>query len=377
MPEVLITNAVMTNNGDAALVTTLASEIRRRGHRVSIATHNLAFATEHYPEWQFHQDVVGSRLLGPRRIFARAAIPVLVRFSQAYHAADIVIGAPGGYINSYYGFQWKALALRTSRQQGKRVALYAQSLGPLNDLDRERLRSLGGAIDIVMPRDEESERMASTCGIPSSRIRRTPDAIFLRMPHHDTARKSSGPVLISVREWTHDGVDVGEYVAAMQAIVMDIVGRGYAVQFVSTCQGVSGYVDDSVMAKRIVGGLRLRPHDRVSVEARWLSLSELDERIEAAPFVVGTRLHMCLLSLLRGVPAFNISYEAKGRECYAYLGISDLSVEYGAAPAGVAAKFKQFVTEGRMRMDDTWAQIRVLHNAAQSDLDQVLGELSR
>jgi len=39
---------------------------------------------------------------------------------------------------------------------------------------------------------------------------------------------------------------------------------------------------------------------------------------------------MCLLSWINQIPAFNISYEEKGRESFKYLGISQFSVDFNS-----------------------------------------------
>lgn len=58
---------------------------------------------------------------------------------------------------------------------------------------------------------------------------------------------------------------------------------------------------------------------------------------------LGTRLHMCILSMLSGVPAFNISYEVKGRECYKMMGLSQYSIDYNTGPEKGLIAVGQFI----------------------------------
>ncbi|MFO5361513.1 polysaccharide pyruvyl transferase family protein, partial [Salmonella enterica subsp. enterica serovar Stanley] len=59
-------------------------------------------------------------------------------------------------------------------------------------------------------------------------------------------------------------------------------------------------------------------------------LNDLQALIRQYDFIIGTRLHMCLLAWINNVPAFNISYEEKGRESYRYLGLDAYTIDFNA-----------------------------------------------
>jgi len=177
-----------------------------------------------------------------------------------------------------------------------------------------------------------------------------------------------------VREWSYDGRSVERYLELMASLANSLLERGYIVEFISTCQGIAGYIDDSATAHRIVQRLNDRNVDsgRVRVVSEALSVSELTERIEGYQFVVGTRLHMCLLALMSGVPAFNISYEEKGIECYCHLDLADYSIDYNAEEQEGIARLAQFIENLPALRSRLPAIMQHQHARACADLDGVL-----
>lgn len=106
--------------------------------------------------------------------------------------------------------------------------------------------------------------------------------------------------------------------------------KDFEVVFLSTCQGLDDYVDDSKVAENIIETLNLKECKSISIDNAYHDLNELQLAIRDFDFVIGTRLHMCILSLLNSVPAFNISYEEKGKATYEYLDIVDYSIDYNS-----------------------------------------------
>src|SRR5690606_20423518 len=77
--------------------------------------------------------------------------------------------------------------------------------------------------------------------------------------------------------------------------------------------------------------------------SNYYTLDELQEYIEGFNAVIGTRLHMCILSMLRGKPCLNISYEIKGKEAFDYLGLSGYSVDYNESIDDALPKLEVFL----------------------------------
>jgi colanic acid/amylovoran biosynthesis protein len=344
MKKVLITNAVMVNNGDAGLVLNLANAFKKNNYDVTIATHNFQFAVKNYSGYKFCRDVVGSILLGKRNVFAYIAIPILMLFNKSYRSADIIVGAPGGYINSFYGFKWKLHVFKYAKKFRKKTLIYSQSIGPLNSNDKAFLSYYSKFIDLILVRDQLSLANAKEAGVIESKLVLSEDAIFLQKPITDKKITiKTKKACISVRDWNFDGRSSDHYFKIIRGIIYLALEEGYQIDFLSTCQGVMGYIDDADTASRIVHTLDDSIKNKVRVVNDYFNVSDLQENIRRYDFVVGTRLHMCLLSILNGVPAFNISYEAKGKECYQYLGASVWSVDYNEDYEETKKRFGMFI----------------------------------
>lgn len=378
MADVIINTTAVRNNGDVALVVTLGEALERRGHRVRYATPHAGHMRRVQARSNVCAEVAGYHAaLFRRPFFADLAAVFCLVFLAAYRQADAIIGAPGGYINSYYGFDWRRAIYRWAHRFGKKTAVYSQSVGPLDERDRRGLASFGRHVDLLVARDELSRQTALSAGFPSARLLSSVDAIFLRRPAPSPASAGSRIVALSVREWTHDGRDVESYVEMMCRLAQAVLARGFEVEFLSTCQGVPGYVNDAAVASVIAGRLRQRLGAPVPVRVNGdaLRFEELADRLRTYRMVIGTRLHMCLLALLAGVPAFNISYESKGRECYAYLGLGEFSIDYNEDAEMAVAKLDRFLAEEDRTRGRLPAILAEQHERATGDLEQFLARL--
>lgn len=371
MAAIVINNTALRNNGDVALVRSLGTALCKRGHRVAIAG-QLPPPGETLSGIPVLKDLPGYTWKHLRKpVLADLAALWLLLFVRGYRNADMIIGAPGGYLNSFYGFRWKVGIYRWAKLLGKKTAIYSQSVGPLNGRDETLLGAAGNYLDWLVVRDEPSRRTAQQAGFQQEAILLSEDAIFLSPPVASVHSESSTKVLVSVREWRQQGRDPAQFEELVRKLVAKVASRGFQIEFVSTCQGIDGYIDDSRMADRIVDSLG-KEFDAVTVCRDRLAIEELEQRIAAAKFVIGTRLHMCLLAILAGVPAFNISYETKGLECYRYMGLERYSVDYNANPDLGAERLTDFMDHlGEIR-PEICRRTAALHAAANAKLNQFL-----
>lgn len=373
MKNVLIVNAVPVNNGDAALVFALYEAIKERGYNVTIATHRFELVRHYYPNIAFVRDLLDYSFIKKSRIFKYLLIPLSILFIRAYREADVVVGAPGGYINSYYGIFDKLYVLFACKLLGKRTAVYSQSVGPLNCSDQKLFSFFMKFLDLVLVRDLISYETATTLAGHKDRIIKTEDAAFLLRPNclsHNKYHK----VAVSVRDWKFDSRDVDKYYILVAELVKTCLRNGYFVEFLSTCQGVPAYVDDSIVAEKIIT-THLSSIDGIIVKAGRYSFDEFRNVIKEYDFIIGTRLHMCILGMINGIPAYNISYEAKGKECYNYLGIPELSIDYNSECSLAVSNLERFID----RIDEHKKYIKqrmmVCHADALKYLEQFCREL--
>nr|WP_319401194.1 polysaccharide pyruvyl transferase family protein [uncultured Carboxylicivirga sp.] len=347
---VLIVNAVPLNNGDAALVFALYKKLTELNFNVKIATFQYDKVKKLYPAYQFVPDILDHKILKTRYtqsgIFKVMVLPILFVLSSSFIRSAYIIGAPGGYINSYYGFFGKIYLYMLAKLFQKKTIIYSQSIGPFNKKDKKIFKFFSRFIDFILVRDEKSLRYCENL-LSNAQFKRciikSKDAAFLLNPL-PIRKRSNKRIAISVREWKYDNRSSEDYSKLIRSIVMFFIGNGYAVDFLSTCQGINGYVDDSITANNIVAPLLKDYNDQINIIQDYNNLNEFVYKIKDYDFVIGTRLHMCILAMQNGIPAFNISYEFKGKECYSYLDLSDFSIDYNSNSEFAIDQLKKFIS---------------------------------
>lgn len=327
--KVLILNAVPTNNGDAALVFAIRNKLVERGYDVVISTMKYDTVKKLYPsiEWveaEYEITKLQYYIFKLMPFLKKRMIKNRVLNNKIYNEIDFIISAPGGYINSYYGIEDRMYIMKLIKDKFNiKAVMYSQSVGPLNNKDKSILDKNIKYFDLFMARDEISYKNVE---IYENSIK-TNDAAFLLNTDISYDNKQD-LVAISVREWGFDGRSKEHYINLIKQITIKCIENGNNVEFISTCQGLENYIDDSKIAREIVQALDDKYKNKVSVDTKYNSLDELRDKIKKYKFVVGTRLHMCILSVMAGVPAFNISYEVKGKECFKILDLSEYSIDY-------------------------------------------------
>ena len=344
MKKVLIVNAVPTNNGDAALVFGLRNKLIEKGYDVTISTLKIDTVKKLYPEmkWikaEYEFGKIYYRLFKILPGLKKKIFKSRVLKNKIYEDIDIIISAPGGYINSYYGIEDRLYCMNLIKEKyNTKMIMYSQSVGPLNDIDKDILDKYMNIFDLFMARDEISYNNVKEY----KNTIRTNDAAFLLNTNINEQEKKN-IVAISVREWGFDGRNKEYYINLMKNIAIKCIKNGNEVEFISTCQGLSNYIDDSKIANDIKMQIDEKYRSKVKVNQKYYSLDELRDYISKFKFIVGTRLHMCILSVMAGVPAFNISYEVKGKECFKILGLEKYSIDYNDDINNSLEKLQDFI----------------------------------
>lgn len=353
-PKVVITNVVLSNSGDAAIlegiitalvshgVTTRAnvvvidsnSVVTRRLYPALDVEQLLTLAVPRHPRrWGYFltqlkrrivdalssgNRVVGWSLMGPMGWTAMG------RTLRHLASADVVIGTGGTYLIDKYHFGFRAAELQVARNLGKRVYLWTQSMGPFADEESCRaIRQIIEATEVAYFRDAKSQDYWRKMGGTSHEDAVVPDAAFAL----NVVRRSVRPslrALISVRDWPHPGptgMPVGSgYRESLRAAVAKLRSLNFDVVALSTCQGVRDYVDDSEIAESFFADLP------VHVDHDFHSPYALVQEIERSRIVITTRMHLAILSLISGVPVIAIAYEFKTVELFAALGLADFAI---------------------------------------------------
>ena len=372
--KILLTNGHAVNNGDMALVIALYNALKKKGFEVSIATFRYNFLKKQYPELPFVRELLDYKFPVGATFVKKIYLKLNLLFNYKYKSFDAYIGSPGGYMNSYYGLKKCLLPLVEAKKRNKKTAVYSQSVGPLNKRD---INLYSKSIDLLLVRDNYSKNCVDNTNCRSEVIQ-TKDAAFLIEPRKSNANNSK-LVGISVRSWKHDNRNMEAYHKLIQLFCERVLMNGYDIEFISTCQGVPNYVDDSKTAAIIVKNiLKKTPSlsNRIKIDSLFHSYFDLVDILNTRySFVIGTRLHMCMLSLINGTPAFNISYEVKGKECYNYLGLEDYTSDFNASEEEAISKLDLFISNYKIIQKDISETILTTHKESIKDLDQFLKEM--
>tara|TARA_B100000809_G_scaffold144970_1_gene142572 strand:- start:1442 stop:2590 length:1149 start_codon:yes stop_codon:yes gene_type:complete len=374
--KVLITQAVPVNNGDAALLIALYSSLIKKGYEVKIATFYYSFVKDKYPDLPFIKELTDYYFLRKLPFLKGVFLKLNFLFNNEYRNNDVFIACPGGYVNSYYQLKYALLPLFLAKKNNSKTAIYSQSIGPFNSEDTQLFVNNGRMLDLVLVRDAFSSLMMKKIKYPSNYLI-TKDAAFL-LSKRDFNGSKSKKVAVSVREWGHDQRDMRKYISLIKGLCLKALENGFDIEFLSTCQGVKGYKNDAQLAEQIK--LELVNEDpaliaRVFVFSDYLNLYELMFKIQSYDFVIGTRLHMCILALVNRVPAFNVSYEVKGLECYKYLDIKEYSVDFNASTEIAENKLNQFILDIKDREEELFTTVRKVQGEVKADFGKFVQAL--
>jgi colanic acid/amylovoran biosynthesis protein len=377
-PHVLVTNCVVLNAGDAAILVGVLDSMRAalgEDTTFEIAESQPEVARRHYPELAIRPMLhatfgpvprirgAGRAAWWARRWRVRLAAWCLGRGAgavarawmsaaqlaslRAIGRADVVVSTGGTYLVERYPLWGRIVELEAALAMGKPLVLFTQSLGPFADRRHRRaLRSIARRARLVLLRDERSRAHLADIGAAGDHIHVVADAAFGLTAPLRPAAPAGLRVAVSVRDWPYaagDGARANRvYREAIAALVERLVReRDAQVTFVSTCQGVAEYwTDDSAVAAEVAALLAPDVRDRVEVDRAFHTPADLLELLARHDVVVATRMHMAILSLVAGTPAFPIAYEFKTRELAARLGlggfVSDLEeVDAAELPAAV------------------------------------------
>lgn len=361
--KIVVTNAVMCNGGDAAILLAMLKLLRSAfGEQTQFVIFDSQpeIAGRQYPELDFRElwyahatRRAGRRLRKLRRAFhlARVRLATYLRkrgwramsgllLGQAerralddYCTADLVVSTGGTYLVEHYPLRPRLFEFELALALGKPLILFTQSLGPFR-MPGNAL-ALGAVLSRaagVLVRDTASRRHLLELRLPEEKIRHAADAAFALDAKPPIQKESGKPlrVAISVREWAYfTGVDrklgMKRFLEAVSSLTRYLIERhGAEVTFLSTCQGIPEYnYDDSEVATAITATLPEPARTRVTVNREFHRPEELIQLAQGFDLFVATRMHMAILSLVAGTPVLPIAYEFKTTELFVRLGFGE------------------------------------------------------
>jgi polysaccharide pyruvyl transferase WcaK-like protein/SAM-dependent methyltransferase len=352
MINILISNAVPLNGGDEALLRALVESLKLRWPQSNITAlcKDLDLAQPRLPDLPLAADL------------EFASDTLLRQTRELYRQADIVVSAPGGFLQDFYPMEDRLRGFEVALALGKPLLLLGQSIGPFWKTESLRRVSqvLNRATSICI-REQTSREHLLLAGVNPARIRVTGDAAFLwRRLAPELFRPKDGPIRrvgLSFRAWPlGDTVAVEQTVAKAEQLCRFLLHRlECELVFLSTCQGIPGYVDDSEIGLRILERLPRELQDRCQVDRAHRDPRALMRAFGACQAFIGMRLHGCLLAMLAGTPAMGLGYEPKTQDIFQQLGLESCQIAFNESAETWLACVKSFLAEAptvRSRLPD-------------------------
>ncbi|MHB9025863.1 MAG: polysaccharide pyruvyl transferase family protein [Armatimonadota bacterium] len=344
----LIMNSLPLNGGDEALLRALVLSLAARFPTAAIhlASDRLELTQRYLPDLQFVDEhtfslfetvLAKSHAWLRRRMHARAVERILPASMELLRQADVVISAPGGFLQDRYSLTRRLRGFEVALDLGKPVIVLAQSVGPFwKRRSIRRVRQIFNRLTAITVRDEISAKYLIDCGVAPEKIRVTADIAFL---WHDLdsslfVQKQVAvhrDIGLSFRTWNHGASSDDQTIEKAAALCRHLLRNPEVrLHFLSTCQGIPAYTDDSAMAGKIVQALPPPLASRCHIIPGRFTPPELIRQLGAFEAYIGMRLHGCLLAMLGGTPAMGIGYEDKTEYIFNMLGLSDYQVKLGA-----------------------------------------------
>lgn len=399
MTQITIINAVPINGGDEALLEATLLGVKDTFNNPSIVVlcNNPVLYKKFFPDLALDWDWEYVFLKNPNSednlVFkAKRRLRHLLKkyFKLSYYSSlsrllassserkvykklaktDKVIVSAGGYIHDYYGYTKRIKTLDFINYHLKiPYYIFSQSVGPFwqkeNFSDLKRI--FKNAKHIIL-RENLSLKHIRKIGYKGNNITVTNDVAFYlakNFKHKNTKNKTLKNIAINFRAWKYDNASKDNLQKAIK-MCDKLITDGYKLTFLSTCQGVSGYVDDSKFAKKIVENL---PDDKkkhcVILEDKF-SLNQLIQKLNTLDGYIGMRLHGAILSLLAGIPALNIAYEDKTIGIFSTLEIEDYCFWYKDDYSIWEAKVTTFINN----YDNYLKKINKLVTDASADVEK-------
>ena len=367
--NILITNSVPLNGGDEALLRAVIGSLQRRWPNSEISV--LC------KQWELGQKFLPDLNLAPDLEFAKNAAE-REQVSRLYRQADIVLSAPGGFLNDFYGVEDRLRGLEVALSLRKPVVLLAQSIGPFwKNRSRQRVCEVLKRISYACVRDQVSKECLLDIGIPASKIVQTTDAAFLwRTLEPDLFQKRVGPIRtigLSFRVWPLEDSQAFKEVARKAETLCKflLADQTRNLVFLSTCQGVPGYVDDSLIALEVVKRLAPELQTRCRIDRERREPQQLIMAMQQFDAFIGMRLHGCLLAMLAGTPALGLGYEQKTEEIFRQLELERYQTPFHKGADEWLRHAKQFLSEIEIIVDRLPSALDRLAEQASLNIDFV------
>jgi polysaccharide pyruvyl transferase CsaB len=324
------------NTGDEAILTAMLEHLRelRQDLQITVTSATPAKTAAAY---------------GVESILWSDALAML----EAVRQTDLVIIGGGGIFHDYWGFNPNAFL--TDNHWGisfytapavmatiyeKPVMLYAIGVGPLLSEHGRRFTKVAcDAAAAITVRDQASQQLLESIGVPAERIAVTIDPVFGFSTGKDPAAlevlqnlKVSPPLIgVALRHWDvgiHPDFWEQEVAAGLDLFLQNHEGTILFVPF----QRLEGKVeDDTTIANRIRS--RMKHQDRTTVLEPEFSPGQIYTVLSQCDLMIGMRLHSLILSIVGRVPVLALSYDTKVNQAMESTGLEEFELDIRSVEA--------------------------------------------
>ncbi len=359
----LITNTVPVNGGDEAILAAMLRDLKRETNsNVRVLANDVSRARALFPDlkllpaleeaglpegekphyapsrWWAFKMRIAARLM---RTLGKCVIPLRGREAEvinAYNNGDVVVSAGGGYLTDNYVSLWNKLCgFDVAAILKKPLVIYAQSIGPFRtDEGRRAMCRVLRRAALVMVRDRSSFDEALTLGVAKDKLHLMADAGFALpvvvdgFPEEEISGAGKRALNVGMSVRTYEFPDrrserntlMAAYRKAMARLCEHLIARrGARLTFISTCQGIAGYADDSAVAAEIIADIQPELRAQITLERGHFDPLTLKRRLGRFDIFIGTRMHSIVLASLSHVPCCGIACEQKTEDLLADLGL--------------------------------------------------------
>ncbi len=256
------------------------------------------------------------------------------RVKAIYRNCDLVISSAGGFLHDHYPIDKRMEGFKLAMSYKKPLILFAQSVGPFWKKDSiAAVQKEFPKMSAIILREKKSLKYLADVQLSDHNIYVTTDAAFLwRKLHPELFVPKFGQVTtiaMCFRNWPVENDRIEETILkAVELCKFLLQNESRRIIFLSTCQGIEGYIDDSCHAEIIVSKLPFAMQSRCEIDTQKYTTVDLISAYGKCDAFIGMRLHSAILSMLGGTAAMGIGYEDKTPGIFSMLGLQDYQISF-------------------------------------------------
>lgn len=322
----------LKNSGDEAILQVIVQQYGKE-YDITAISRNVSYTEKMHP---------GIRVIPDERD----------RCMEAIEECDLFLLGGGGLLQdetTIFNVSVWLKYLKYARRLGKRICVYANSIGPLKwKRNRYLVKKYLGDVDLITLRDKDSALLLKEIGITEN-VYITADPVF-SLEWEEEEPKKEEYVCMALRHWfdiipfipvricsklhirsIRNRKRYNKYIDTMAETAKYINNElGYKIIFVSFLNGRDDRVAQDILSK--INGLPGNLNELITGE--YLTPDKIINVIAHARFLIGMRLHSIIYAICTKTPMVIIDYSSKVRGMAEINRLSEYSVDINRMDAG-------------------------------------------